>query len=517
MISGHSGLSVVLRLPIKMLVATAAGDSLDFSRRPRNETHFHCRNFSPAGRRSPPVPMAPLKFRFRSLIAVSALTAALVSLAAKAVAATSSPIPNILLVTADNLGMGDVGCYGSKEIKTPNIDALAREGVRCTTFYTASPTCTVSRAALLTGRYPQRIKLNIQLPGIEGNYGVGLPQSERLIPEYLKTAGYATGAFGKWNIGFAPGSRPTERGFDEFIGNPSGNIDYYTYSYQGKHDLYRNTEEYRSNKYSTDLYADSAIDFIERHAQKPFFVYLPFNAPHFPAAQNTAPGKPVEWQAPPEAFGAYGLRPDEPDPRKRYRVVISAMDAALGRVLRRLDALGLREKTLVIFYSDNGAFMLPNRGLEVASNAPFRDGGVTLWEGGVRVPAVFRWPGRLPSGTVCHEPVISTDILPMLLRAAGLPLPSDRVLDGRDATETLAGQRASPHEVLYWEFTQSRKTMSAVRDRQYKLIRQHTTEPFELYDLINDPAETKNIITGKPAIARSLEAAYVRWIEAMNE
>src|SRR5688572_13814050 len=386
--------------------------------------------------------MPPLKFSFRSSFAVCALTAALVSLAAKAIAATPSPIPNILLVTADNLGMGDVGCYGSKEIKTPNIDALAREGVRCTTFYTASPTCTVSRAALLTGRYPQRIKLNIQLPGIEGNYGVGLRQSERLIPAYLKTAGYATGAFGKWNIGFAPGSRPTERGFDEFIGNPSGNIDYYTYSYQGKHDLYRNTEEYRSNKYSTDLYADSAIDFIERHAQKPFFVYLPFNAPHFPSAGNLPKGEQAKWQAPDEYFRLYGFSPDEPDPKKRYRVVVSAMDAALGRVLKNVDQLGLRENTLVIFYSDNGAFMLTGRGLEVASNAPFRSGGVTLWEGGLRVPAVFRWPGRLPAGTVCHEPVISTDILRMLLRAARLPLPADRVLDGRDVIETLAGRQA---------------------------------------------------------------------------
>jgi arylsulfatase A-like enzyme len=434
-----------------------------------------------------------------------------------AAAPAASSRPNILLVTADNLGMGDVGCYGNREVLTPTLDALARDGVRCTAFYTASPTCTVSRATLLTGRYPQRIKLNVQLPGIAGNYGVGLRQSERLIPAYLKPAGYATGAFGKWNVGFAPGSRPTERGFDEFIGNVSGNIDYYTYVYQGKHDLYRGTEEYRSDKYSTELYADSAIDFIERQRGKPFFVYLPFNAPHFPAAQNVKPGEPVVWQAPDEAFAAYGLRADEPDPKKRYRVVISAMDAMLGRVLRRIDDLGLRENTLVIFYSDNGAFMLPGRGLEVASNAPYREGGVTLWEGGLRVPAIFRWPGRLQGGTVCHEPVVSTDILPMLLHATGQPLPGDRVLDGRDPTAVLAGRAASPHELLFWEFTQARKTMSAVRDRQYKLIRQHTSEPFELYDLINDPRETTNLVAKKPAVAKSLEQAYLRWFEAVNE
>jgi arylsulfatase A len=432
-------------------------------------------------------------------------------------APTRTPRPNILLVTADNLGFGDVGCYGNAEIRTPVLDALAREGVRCTAFYTASPTCTVSRATLLTGRYPQRIKLNHQLPGVAGNYGEGLRQSERLMPAYLKPAGYATGAFGKWNIGFAPGSRPTERGFDEYIGNVSGNIDYYTYAYSGKHDLYRGTEEYRSSKYSTELYGESAIDFIERHREKPFFVYLPFNAPHFPAAQNARPGEPVVWQAPDAAFASYGLRPDEPDVKKRYRVVVTALDAMLGRVLQRIDELGLRKNTLVIFYSDNGAFMLPGRGLEVASNAPFRDGGVTLWEGGLRVPAIFRWPARLPTGAVCNEPIISTDILPLLLRATGQPLPGDRVLDGRDPTDVLAGRAASPHDFLFWEFTQARKTMSAVRDRQYKLIRQHTTEPFELYDLINDPQETKNLATKKPALAKTLEEAYLRWIEAVNE
>lgn len=426
-------------------------------------------------------------------------------------------LPNILLVTADNLGLGDVGCYGNREILTPHLDALARDGVRCTAFYTASPTCTVSRATLLTGRSPQRIQLNHQLPGIAGNYGIGLRHSERLIPEYLKPAGYATGAFGKWNIGFAPGSRPTERGFDEFIGNASGNIDYFTYNYQGRHDLHRGTAEYHSDKYATDLYADATIDFIRRHAARPFLAYLPFNAPHFPSAGNQPRGTPVVWQAPPEAFRAYQLSPDEPDPRKRYRVVVTALDAALGRVLRTLDELRLREHTLVIFYSDNGAFMLPGRGLEVASNAPFRDGGVTLWEGGLRVPAVFRWPGRLPAGTVCHEPIISTDILPMLLRAAGLPLPADRVLDGIDPTATLAGTAPSPHDLLGWEFTQSRKTMSAVRDRRYKLIRPDTKQPFELYDLLNDPAETRNLAAEEPAIVNRLEQAYRRWIASATD
>ncbi|MSU72327.1 MAG: hypothetical protein EXS43_08290 [Opitutus sp.] len=425
--------------------------------------------------------------------------------------------PNILLITADNLGYGDVGCYGNRDVLTPNLDALARESVRCTSFYTASPTCTVSRATLLTGRYPQRIRLNAQLPGIKGNYGIGLRHSERLIPTYLKSAGYASGCFGKWNIGFAPGSRPTERGFDEFIGNASGNIDYYSYSYQRKHDLYRGTEKFHPDKYSTNLYADSAIDFIRRKAGGPFFVYLPFNAPHYPSGGNLPKGEKVEWKAPAEFFARYGLSPDEPDEKKRYRVVITALDDAIGRVLKSLDELGLRENTLVIFYSDNGAFMLPHSGLEVASNAPMRSGGVTLWEGGIRVPAMVRWPGRLPAGTVCGEPIISTDILPTLLAVTGQPRPNDRVLDGQNILAVLAGREAAPARDLFWEFEQFKKNMSAVRRGQYKLHRSDTKAPWELYDVVNDLGETKDLAAAKPHVLQSLVAAYERWSEAVIE
>lgn len=426
-----------------------------------------------------------------------------------------SPPPNVLLITVDNLGYGDLGCYGNREILTPQLDALAAESVRCTAFYTASPTCTVSRATLLTGRYPQRIRLNHQLPGVAGNYGVGLRHYERLIPGYLKTAGYATACFGKWNIGFAPGSRPTERGFDEFIGIASGNVDAYTYVYQGRHDLHRGVEEYRSNKYSTNLFADSAIDFIRRKASGPFFVYLPFDAPHFPSAGNVPKGQPLKWQAPDEFFARYGLSPNEPDPRKRYRVVVTALDDAIGRVLRTLDELKLRENTLVIFYSDNGAFMLPGRGLEVASNAPLRGGGVTLWEGGIRVPAMFRWPGQLPAGAVCGESVISTDILPTLLAAAGVQLPGDRVLDGQNIRGVLAGTSPAPARDLFWEFQQGKDNMSAVRRGQYKLHRQNPQQPWALYDVVNDIGETRDLAPEKPHVRDALVNAYLQWREAV--
>ena len=190
--------------------------------------------------------------------------------------------PNFLLLFVDNLGYGDLGCYGNAAVKTPNIDRLAAEGVICTDFYTAAPSCTPSRGAILTGRHPVRNGLNHQLSVSENARGIGLRHSEKIIPQYLKPLGYVSGAFGKWNIGFAPGSRPTERGFDEFFGHMSGNIHYFKYLYNGQNDLRRGTEPVdHRGVYSTDLFADAAIGFMRQHRDQPFFVYLPFNAAAF--------------------------------------------------------------------------------------------------------------------------------------------------------------------------------------------------------------------------------------------
>jgi arylsulfatase A-like enzyme len=211
--------------------------------------------------------------------------------------AAGAPQPsNVVVVTADNLGYGDTGCYGNTEIKTPHLDAFARSGVRFTNFYTASPTCTASRAALLTGRHPLRYGLNYQLKPDENRSGIGLPHSEKIIPQYLKRAGYATACFGKWNLGFAPGSQPVVRGFDEFLGIRSGNADYYTHLYRGELDLFQGNQPHRSRTYSTDLFADSACEWLRRVSGQPFFLYLPFSAPHFNSKLNCLPGQKVEWR-----------------------------------------------------------------------------------------------------------------------------------------------------------------------------------------------------------------------------
>ena len=417
--------------------------------------------------------------------------------------------PNILLMTADNLGYGDLPCFNPKSpIKAPHLDRLAASGARLTSFYTASPTCSVSRASLLTGRVPQRHGLLEQLPGVSGNYGVGLNQEEVLIPHVLRDAGYATGCFGKWNIGFAKGSRPTERGFDEFFGHASGNIDYYSHIYKGKHDLYDGVEEAHVEGYSTDLFANRAMAFIQRHSKagKPWFVYLPFNAPHFPDARNKKPNQPNIWQAPDGAFARYDYDPRTRDARQRYHAVVTALDDAIGRVLAVIDEAGQTDRTFVFFYSDNGAFMLRNRGLEVASNAPLRNGGITCFEGGIRVAAIARWPGQIKPRSVIDQPLWSPDLLVTAARLAGAKLPSDRRVDGKDMLPALIAQAESPHKSLYFVF----RSQAALRQGDWKIVRARPDEPWQLYNLSDDIGEQRNLADAQPETLTRLKAELVQ-------
>jgi len=421
-------------------------------------------------------------------------------------------LPNILIITVDNLGYGDLHIYNSDSpAKTPNIDRLASQGARLTSFYTASPTCTASRAALLTGRIPQRNKLDYQLPGIEGNYGIGLPHSEILIPQIIKKSSphYATGAFGKWNIGFAPGSRPTERGFDEFLGHASGNMDYYSHHYRDKHDLFHNTEEiYRTGEYSSDLFANAAIDFIREKTKNaaPWFVYLPFNAPHFPGAKNKAPGQANIWQAPDWAFHkAYGLSPNEPDPQKRYHAVLTALDHAIGNVLEVLDSLGIQDNTFVFLYSDNGAFRL-GRPVDIGINDPLREGGVTCWEGGLRVPAFARWPGKIEANSIISTPLWSPDILVATAELASAELPSDRVLDGKDPLPVLTGETdVSPHEFFFFQFEEH----AALRQGDWKIVRTKPDQPWQLYNIKEDISESENKASERSDLVEKLNDNFL--------
>ncbi|MCL4203949.1 MAG: sulfatase-like hydrolase/transferase [Pirellulaceae bacterium] len=440
-----------------------------------------------------------------ALLSVAVLTVSL--------AASDPPRPNLLLLFVDNVGYGDLGCYGNRDAITPRIDRLASEGVRCLDFYIASPSCSPSRGAILTGRHPERNGLNYQMSSNVNARGEGLPVTERILPQYLKPLGYACGAFGKWNIGFEPGQRPTERGFDEFLGHQSGNIHYYKHLYHGQNDMRRGTEAVDlRGQYSTDVFADAACDFIGRCADQSWFVYLPFNAAHFIGPHNVEPGEKVQWQAPASALARHGCRPDEPDQRKRFHAVLTALDDAVGRVLDTVDGLGLRERTLVMFISDNGAFMLPGRGLEVQSNAPLRGGGVTVCEGGVRVPAVFRWPGHLPAGEVNRVMLSSLDIVPLAMSVAGGTLPGDRVFDGRDPLPALQGKSPSPHDALHWIWNQGRNEQwRGMREGDFKLLRASDRGSWQLFDLSQDIGEQTDLAASHPQKLQELVRHFGQW------
>ncbi|MGI9474133.1 MAG: sulfatase-like hydrolase/transferase [Rubripirellula sp.] len=417
--------------------------------------------------------------------------------------------PNILWVTVDNLGYGDLSIYNPDSlIQAPRLAQLAREGATLTDFYTASPTCTVSRACLLTGRIAQRHGLVNQLPGLQGNYGVGLDPREVLISQVLKRSGYATGCFGKWNIGFAAGSRPTERGFDEFLGHASGNMDYYHHLYNGKHDLFRGTESHQADgEYSTDLFADAAIEFMKSKSESgtPWFCYLPFNAPHFPNAKNKRPGQPNQWQAPDSAFDAYPFTASETDPHSRYMAVVTAVDTAIGRVLDAVDELG-PEKTFVFWFSDNGAFDLKRKGIDVGSNYPLRSGGVTCWEGGIRVPAIARWPGKIPAGTTVRAPLWSPDLMIASAKLAKAELP-DVALDGRNPLPSLMNNAASPHNSLFFLY----RNHAALRQGDWKIVRTKADARWQLFDLSQDVRESRDLRREHPQQLERLADSFERW------
>lgn len=446
------------------------------------------------------------------MLRVILFTALVVATAVPGAAEERTPT-NIVVMLVDNIGYGDWGCYGNREIKTPHIDRLATQGARCTSFYIGAPSCMPSRGALLTGRHPLRNGLNEQIYKIDEHEQIGLPHREVILPELLREAGYVSGCFGKWNLGFAVGSRPTDRGFNKYFGSISGNCDYFTYVYNGRNDLYRNTEPATADGYSTFEFAEAACNFIEQNRSRPFFCYLAFTAAHFPNPKNKGPGMPAIWQAPASAFEAYGADPNTHDEQTRFQAVVTALDTGVGSVLGKIESLGLARQTLVVLLSDNGAFMIPGRGLECGSNRPLKGGGTTLWEGGIRVPCLVRWPDRIPAATVCDEPLWSMDLVPLALDAAGLE--PTTVLDGKNPLPTLQSTASSPHRRLCWQWESS----SAIRVGNYKLIRERKsrTREWQLFDLATDIGETHNLAAQQPEVFTSLQGEFEKWLEEVQE
>lgn len=404
--------------------------------------------------------------------------------------------PNILLIVADDLGYGDVGCYGDSQAFTPRLDALAAQGVRCTDFYVSSPICSPSRASLLTGRLPERHGLRQVL--LEDDAIDGLDVHQRLLPEYLKGCGYATALIGKWHLGDALDFRPQRRGFDDFFGMLQASCDYSRHTFRGQPDLWRNdTPVTRDGVYATELFTDEAVAFLERQPRRPWFLMLSYNAPHRADDRVSLPA-PERWT---QQFAARDL----PQPRRETLAAVAALDDGIGRVLDTLTRLGLEQDTLVIVLSDNGPTKVPG------STGLLRGQKDTLDEGGIRVPCLLRWPGRLPAGAVCREPLSAIDLAPTLLADACTTPPRDLSMDGIDILPVLAGRAPSPHEALFWSHTSLRRGFAgervvsrAVRQGRWRLT--ESPDGLELNDLAVDPAQARDVAAEHPDVVERLAA-----------
>lgn len=401
---------------------------------------------------------------------------------------TNPAKPNILIILADDLGYGELTCQGNPQISTPNIDSIARNGVRFTSGYVSGPYCSPTRAGLLTGRYQQRFghEFNPGPVGIESR-AFGLPLNETTLAERLKSAGYATGMFGKWHLGNRPAFRPTRRGFDEFYGFLGGAHSYVN-ARAAANPIFRGITPVSAIDYTTDSFGREAAAFIEAHHREPWFVYLPFNAVHAPLQ---APGKYRE--------RFQGIVDEK---RRTFAAMLSAMDDNVGLVLSKIRALGLENDTFIAFVSDNGG-PTPNT---TSSNGPLNGYKAQVWEGGIRVPFLVQWKGRIPAGKVSDQPIIQLDLHPTALAVAGLKVAAEANFDGVNLLPYLTGEnQRAPHEALFWRFGVQR----AVRKGDWKLT--DLGAGAKLFNLANDIGEKNDLAATNSVKIQELEADYKAW------
>ena len=415
--------------------------------------------------------------------------------------------PNILLILSDDQGYADVGVQGCRDFATPHLDSIARNGVRLTNGYVSAPQCAPSRCGLLTGRYQQRF-------GYEYNndsLGVGLPLTEKTIADRLKAAGYATGIVGKWHLGKEEPFHPLNRGFSEFFGFLGGGHKYLAPTSRAakerEKDLWRNREPVQHTKYLTDMFGDEAVAFVDRHAKEPWFLYLAFNAPHVPN------------EAAPEYLARVSGITNET--RRIYAAKVTALDDNVGRVLAKLRETGQEERTLIVFLSDNGAPLGHANG---GCNAPFSGQKGDTLEGGIRIPFFVQWKGRLPAAKVFDDPVISLDLAPTFLAAAGVPVSADMKPDGVNILPALQGQAPLAVRSLYWRFNfppnQERFYKLAIREGDWKWVKNwertgdtNKKEPGtpKLINLPADLTEAKDLTAAEPKRAEILKNRWDAW------
>ncbi len=406
--------------------------------------------------------------------------------------------PNIVLIMADDLGYGDIGCYGNDWINTPHLDALARNGMRFTDYHSNAPVCSPTRAALLTGRYQQRSGLEGVIYVRGETRQVGLRQDEVTFAEVLKKAGYKTGIFGKWHLGYKKEYNPVHHGFDVFHGYVSGNIDYHShYDNAGIADWWHNLEQIEEEGYVTDLITDHAIDFIKSNKDNPFCVYIAHEAPHWPYQGREDKAD----RFPGVDFNSHGSRKDK---KGAYKEMVEAMDENIGRVIKTLEQLGLSRDTFVFFCSDNGATPL-------GSNGSLRGDKGSLWEGGHRVPAIAYWPGKIDKGQTIDDTVLSMDMFPTMASLAGASDIDTPPLDGVDISPLLVKNKSLPERTLFWRYRRHK----VVRQGQWKWIAEGKNQ--YLFNLETDRNEQNNLANTHKEKARELAKAMARWEQSISD
>ena len=407
-----------------------------------------------------------------------------------------TPKPNLVIIMADDLGYGELSCYGNKAYKTPHLDALARAGVRFTDYHSNGAVCSPTRAALLTGRYQQRAGVaGVIYAGFDQNRNHGLHQDETTFAELLAATGYQSGCFGKWHLGYHKKFNPVHHGFARFRGYVSGNIDYQShFDRVGVYDWWEGLEHVKEKGYSTHLITRHAVKFIEANKDRPFCLYVPHEAPHTPFQGPADPGFRVKGRVVPEKRSAAFKK-------RAYREMVQEMDKGVGEIVATLERLGLTKNTLVFFLSDNGA-------TATGSNGSLRGNKGQLWEGGHRVPAIASWPGRIAGGGACDDLSIGIDILPTLLELSGSQKPAALRLDGRSLVPSLLGKKNGGGRKLYWSYGRQQ----AMRQGPWKYVRElKGQKAAALYNLSSDPGEKKNLARKNPERLASMQKDYAAW------
>jgi arylsulfatase A-like enzyme len=434
-----------------------------------------------------------------------ALASALLLITSSATGTSQQPRerPNVVLIMTDDAGYADTGSYGAPDIRTPNIDSLARDGVRLTQFYANAMSCTPTRAGLISGRYQQRygIEFVLPAPGVPGADG-GLRPLAHSLPLLMKKNGYATALVGKWHLGYRPEFSPRAHGFDVFFGSKSPAIDYYTHLttrpsegaqfVSAQPDLWENDALVTQDGYITDLITRRAVEFIDQNATRPFFIDVAFNAPHSPTQR---PDHPERAAAPASAT------------RADYAAVMERVDRGVGDILQALRSQGLEQNTIVIFTNDNG-------GVGLSHSAPLFHRKFSAWEGGIRVPALIRWPGRIPAGTVSAQVGITMDLTASILAATATPVPSDARLDGINLLPILQGAAPEVERTLFWRTggpSPVNMNQKAVRSGDWKLLIDGAVTRIFLFNVKADPGEREDLFARRQEIAQRLQQRLAEW------